>query len=139
MPRVILHTRQSLDESRNAGQCPQIRAEPMHPRALAQGRFDAGHLFAHQARLPPGPAGGAQRRAPTLAPRAIPTHDALAAHAQAPGDSALRLATRGKQLCGLATTDFQAMKIPSGRTMRGHAFHRTTEGSTDVTVLCETQ
>ena len=127
MPRVILHARQALDEARNAGQRPEIRAKTMHARALAQGHLDAGHLCWHQARLAPGPAGGAQRRAPALAPRAIPTHDALAAHAQAPGNGALRLATRGKQLRGLATTDFQAMKIPSGRNMSGHVGHRTME------------
>ena len=83
-------------------------------------------------------AGGVQRRAPALTPRAIPSHDALAADIQPPGDDALRLATRGKQPCGLLPTNFQPVEIPSWRKMGGHASQRTMEGGS-VTVLCEIQ
>jgi len=129
MSGVILHAGQALDEARDARQGPEIRAEAVRTRALAQGRFDAGHLLGNQSRLAPGPARGSQRRAPPFAPRAIPSHDALAAHPQAPGDGPLRLATRGKRPRGLATTNFQSVEISAWCNMSGHAFHRTTEGA----------
>ena len=113
MPRVILHAGQLLDDPSDAGQRPEVRAEAMRARALAQGCFDMNHLLRSQSRLAPGAAGGPQRRAPALAPRAIPSRDALAADLQAPRDGTVRLSTRGKQPRGLLATNFQSVEIPS--------------------------
>lgn len=110
----------------------------MRARSLAQGRFDASHLLRSQPRLAAGAAGGPQRRPPTLAPRAIPSHDALAADPQAPGDGTLRLSSRGKQPRGLVPTNFQSVEIPSWCKMSGHAPIVRWEGAI-VTILCETQ
>ncbi len=138
MPRVILHASQLLDDPSDSGQRPEVRAEAMHPRALAQGRFDATHLLRSQSRLAPSAAGGPQRRAPALAPRAKPSHDALAADIQVPCDGALRLLTRGKQPRGLLPTNFQSMEIPSWCNMTGHA-SIVRWNIANVTVLCEIQ
>ena len=81
-----------------------------------------------QPRLAPGAPGRPQRsRPPALAPRAVPSHDALAADVQAPCDRPLRLATRGKQPRGLLPTNFQSVEIPSWGNMSRHVFHRTME------------
>jgi len=125
MPRVILHARQLLDDPSDAGQRPEVRAEAVRPRALAQSHLDAPHLFGRQPRLAPRAAGGPQRRAPALAPRAIPAHDALAADPQASGDGPLRLSARGKQPRGPLPTYFQSVEIPSCCNMSGHASQRT--------------
>jgi hypothetical protein len=139
MPRMILHAGQLLDDAGDSGQRPQVCAEAMRAWALAQGGFDPDHLLLRQPGLPSGAAGGPQRRAPTLAPRAIPAHDALAADTQEPGDGPLRFSPRGKQPRGLLATNFQSVKIPSWCSMSGHAFHLTMEGRASVTVLCEIQ
>lgn len=128
MPRVILHAGQALDEPSDSGQRPQVRAEAMRARALAESCFNAPHLLRSQPRLASGAAGGPQRRAPAPVPRAIPSHDALAAGTQAAGDCPVRLSTRGKQPRGLLATNFQSVEIPSGCNMSSHAFHRTMEG-----------
>src|SRR5438093_10116175 len=125
MPRVILHTRQLLDDPSDTGQRPETRAEAVRPRALAQGHLDTPHLCRRQPRLASSGAGAPQRRAPALAPRAIPAQDALAAHSQASGDCPLRLSTRGKQPRGPLPTYFQSAEIPSRCNMSGHASHRT--------------
>ena len=125
VPRVILHARQLLDDPSDPGQRPEVRAEAMRPWALAQGRFDAPHLLRSQPWLAPGAARAPQRPAPALAPRAIPSHDALAADAQASGDGTARLSPRAKQPRGLVPTNFQSVEIPSWCHMSGHAFHRT--------------
>lgn len=138
MPRVIRHARQLLDDPRDAGQRPEVRAEAVRPRALAQGRLDASHLFRSQPRLASRPAGGPQRRAPALAPRAIPSHDALAADAQASGDGTMGLSAPGKQPRGLLPTYFQSMEIPSWCHMSRHASIVRWKGAC-VTVLCEVQ
>ena len=138
MPRVILHAGQLLDDPSDSGQRPEVRAEAVRPRALAQGRFDAGHLGRRHPRLASGPAGGPQRRAPALAPRAIPAHDALAADCQPSGDCTLRLSTRGKQPRGLLPTNFQSVEIPSWCNMSGHASIVRWKAAC-VTVLCEAQ
>jgi len=129
MPRVILHAGQLLDDPRDSGQRPEVRAEAMRARALAQGRFDADHLLRSQSRFAPGATGGPQRPAPALTPRAIPSHDALAADLQAPCDCPARLSTHGKQPRGLLATNFQSTEIPSGCNMSGHAIHRTMDGA----------
>ncbi len=139
MPRVILHAGQSLDDVSDPGQRPEVRSEAMRARALTQGRLDADHLLPRQPGLPSGAAGRPQRRAPALAPRAIPSHDALAADTQEPSDGSLRFPTRGKQPRGLLATNFQPVEIPSGCSMVGHAFHLTMEGCAAVTLLCEIQ
>ena len=139
MPRVILHAGQLLDNPRDARQRPQVGSEPLCARAFAQGRFDAAHLFRSQPRLAAGTARGAQRRASTLAPRAIPAHDALAADAQTTRNRPVRLSPRGKQPRGLLATNFQSVEISSWRNMSGHAFHPTIGRRTCVTVLCEIQ
>lgn len=126
MPRVILHARQLLDDPSHAGQRPEVRAEAVRPRALAQGHLNPAHLLRRQSRLASGATGGPQRRAPALAPRAIPAHDALAADSQAAGDSPLRLSACGKQPCGLLPTYFQSVEIPSWCNASEHAFHHTT-------------
>jgi len=118
---VILHAGQVRDESRDARQRPQIRAKAVRPRALAQSRFDLGHLLGVQARLAPGPTGGAQRRAPTLAPRLIPPHDALTTDAQPPGDGALRFLARGEEPRGVLPTNFQSVEISSWGNVSAHA------------------
>ena len=139
MPRVILHAGQLRDDARDPGQRPEVRAEAMRVRALAQGGLDADHLLPRQPRLPAGAAGGPQRPAPALAPRAIPAHDALTADPQQPGDGSLRFPARGKQPRGPAATHFQSLEIPSWCSMSGHAFQRTLEGMAGVTLLCEIQ
>ena len=137
MPRVILHAGQLLDDVSDPRQRPEVRAESMGARALTQGGLDADHLLLRQPGLPSSAAGRPQCRAPALAPRAIPSHDTLAAHTQEPGDCPLRFPTRGKQPRGLLATNFQSVEIPSGCSMVGHAFHLTMEGCELVTVLYE--
>ena len=127
MPRVILHASQLLDDPSDPGQRPEVGAEAVCTGALAQGRFDAFQLLRRQPRLAPGAARGPQRRVPALAPRAIPSHHALAADSQASGDSPVRLSTRGKQPRRLLPTYFQSVEIPSWCNMSGHASHRTME------------
>lgn len=139
MPRMILHAGQLLDDPSDSGQRPEVRAEAMRAWALAQSGFDADHLGRRQPGFPSGATGAPQRCAPTLAPRAIPAHNALAADPQEPRDGPLRFSSRRKQPRGLLATNFQSVEIPSGRSMRGHAFHLTMEGRAVVTVLCEIQ
>ena len=121
MPGVILDAGQLLDEARDAGQRPEIRAKAVRPGALPQGRFDLGHLLGTQSRLAPGPPCGAQRRASTLAPRLIPPHDALATDAQPSGDGAVRLLADGEEPRGVSSTNFQSMEIPSWGSVCAHA------------------
>ena len=139
MPRVILHAGQLLDEPSDAGQRPEARAEAMRARALSQGGFDAAHLLRSQSRLAPGAAGGPQRRAPALAPRAIPPHDALATDADPSRDGPVPLSPGGQQPRDLLAPNFQSVEISSGRNMTGHAFHPTMKDRALVTVLCESQ
>ena len=139
MPGVILHAGQVLDESRDARQRPQIRAKAVRPRALPQGRFDLGHLLGTQSRLAPGPPGGAQRRAPALAPRLIPPHDALTTDAQPSGDGALRLLAGGEEPRGVLPTNFQSVEIPSWCNVSAHTSIVRSEAARVVTVLYETQ
>jgi hypothetical protein len=139
MPWVILHAGQLLDDPSDAGQRPEVRAKPMRAGALAQGGLDAAQLLPRQPGLTAGPSGAPQRRAPALAPRAIPAHDALTADPQQPGDGSLRFPARGKQPRGPAATNFQSLEIPSWCSMSGHAFQRTLEGMAGVTLLCEIQ
>ena len=121
MSGVILHAGQVLDEARDAGQRPQIRAKAVRPRALPQGRFDLGHLLGTQSRFAPGPPSGAQRRAPALTPRLIPPHDALATDAQPPGDGAPRFLAGGEEPRGVLPTNFQSVEIPSWGNVSAHA------------------
>ena len=93
-----------------------------------------------QARLAPGAASGAQRDAPTLAPRAVPSHDALATDPESPGNRALRLLARGKQPRGLLPTTFQCTEIASRSNMRGgHVSIVRRRRQRGVTILCEIQ
>jgi hypothetical protein len=121
MPGMIVLAGQLLDDARDAGQRPEIRAEAMRARALAQGGFDAAQLLRRQPGLPPGAAGGPQRRTPALAPRPKPSHDALATHRQAPGDGPLCLSSSGKQPRRLLPTNFQSMEISAWGNVSGHA------------------
>ncbi len=139
MARVILHAGQLLDDARDPRQRPEVRAEAMRPRALAQGGLDTPQFLPRQPGLAAGAAGGSQRRAPTLAPGAIPAHDALAADSQEPGNSPLRFPTCRKQPCGLLATNFQSVEIPSRGSRSIHASHLTMEGRVSVTVLYEIQ
>jgi hypothetical protein len=120
MPGVILHAGDPLDDPRDARQRPEVRAEAMRARALAQSRFDLAQLCRPQPRLAAGAAGGPQRGAPPRAPRAIPSQDALAADPQPSSNSTLRLARGSKQPRGLVSTYFQSMEIPSWRRMSRH-------------------
>jgi hypothetical protein len=138
MARVILHARQPLDDASDARQGPEVRAEPMRARPLAQGRFDPGQLLRRQSRPPAGAARRPQRWASPPAPRAVPAHDALAAGAQAPSDGALRLSARGKQPRGLLATNFQSVEIPPWPLTSWHALIVRRE-RWRVTVLREIQ
>jgi len=113
MPGVILHAGQVLDEAGDPRQGPEIRPEAVRPRALAQGRCEAGQLLRREPRLASGPPCGAQRRAPAFAPRSIPPQDALATGAQPAGDGGLRLLAGGEEPCGQLPTTFQSLEIPS--------------------------
>jgi len=139
MAWVILHAGQLLDDARDPRQRPKVRAEAMRPRALAQGGLDAPEFLPRQPGLPAGAARASQRRAPPLAPGAVPAHDALAADSQEPGNGPLRLPTCGKQPRGLLATNFQSVEIPSRSSRSVHASHLTMEGCVSVTVLCESQ
>ena len=138
MSRVILYAGQPLDDARDPWQRPQVRAEAMRAGALAQRRFNTDHLLRSQPGLAASATRGPQRRTSARAPRAIPSHDALAADAQAPSDGPLRLSTRGEQPCGLMATNFQSVEIPSWRNVSGHAPSYDGKAAF-VTVLCETQ
>ena len=120
MPGVILHAGQLLDQTRDPRQGPEVRGEAMRPRALAQGRVDAGQLLRRQPRLAPRPPRGPQRRAASLAPRPVPPHDALATGAEASGDGGLRLLARGKEPRSPLPTKFQSMEIPPWCHMSTH-------------------
>jgi hypothetical protein len=137
--RVILHARVLFDDARDAGQRPEVRAEAVGPRALAQRGGDAAPLFSSDPRLASRTTRGPQRRAPALSPRAIPAHDALAADPQAPSDRPVRFSTGSEQPRGLPSPNFHSVKITSGSNTSGHALHPTMEGHEIVTLLCEIQ
>lgn len=138
MPGVIRHARQALDEPRHPRQGPELRAEAVRPRPLAQGRFDAAQLLGCQAGLAPGPPRAAQRGTPAPSPRPVPSHNALATGAQPAGDGGLRLLGRGEEPRGLLPTTFQCLEIPSWCNMSMHA-PIIRQSCSAVTVLCETQ
>ncbi len=138
MAGMIRHARQALDEPRHPRQGPALRAEAVRPRPLAQGRFEAAQLLGRQSGLAPGPPRGAQRRAPTLPPRAVPPQDALATDAQPSGDGALRLLASGEEPCGLLPTNFQSLEIPSWCNMSAHT-SIIQRSCVLVTILCETR
>ncbi len=138
MAGMIRHANQAPDEPRDPRQGPELRAEAVGPGALAQGRFDAGHLLWPQSRLASRPPRGAQRRAPALPPGPIPPQDALTTGVQAAGDSGLRFLASGEESCGLFPTKFQCMEIASRCNVSAHAFI-IQQSCASVTVLCEIQ
>jgi hypothetical protein len=81
MPRVIPDPGESLDELGDARQGPQVRLEPVCPRAVPQRRVDPGQLLMVQAGPPTQPAGRRQTVPPVLFPRLVPMVRGLAADA----------------------------------------------------------
>ena len=138
MAGMILDAGQLLDEPRDPRQGPELGTKAVRPRALPQGRFDAAQLRRRQAGLAPGPPCAAQRRAPALPPRPVPSQDALAADAQPAGDGGLRVRAGGEKPRGLLPTTFHPLEISSWCNMSAHA--PTIQHSCEsVTILCETQ
>ena len=138
MSRVILHAGHPLDDARHPRERPEVRAEAMRAGAFAQRRFNTDQLLRSQPGLAASAPRGPQRRTAALAPRAIPSHHALATDAQAPSNGPVRLSTRGEQPRGLVATNFQSVEIPSWRNVSGHAPSYDGKAAI-VTVLCETQ
>jgi hypothetical protein len=135
---MILHPGEAVDDPRHSWQRPEVRAEAMRARALAQRRFDLTQLLGRQPRLAAGSPGGPQRRAPALAPRVIPAHDALAADLEQPCDRALRLLALGEEASRLLSPKLQRSEVPSRGTLGSHA-PRIREPEVAVTLLCEIQ
>jgi hypothetical protein len=96
MPRVVGDAGALLDDLRDAGQGPQIRAEPVGASAGQQRLLDLGQLRLADARGPARGAAAAQRVLAAVVPAAIPAADVLAADAELAGDLGLGHLT-GKQ------------------------------------------
>lgn len=126
MARVIADARQTLDDSGDPRQGPEVRGEAVGPRPLEQRGLRAGQLRSVQPRLAPSPPGALEPRAPATLPRVIPAARRHGRHAQRPGDARLRLAPR-EPARGLEPPCFQRSEIPSGPPWSRHtlAWHRS--------------
>lgn len=79
MAGMVPHPGQPLDHRGHARQRPQIGAEAVGARPLAQSPVDLLEVGAVQLRLAPRSARPAQRRHAALSPLSVPARDALAA------------------------------------------------------------
>lgn len=90
MAGMIMHPRDLLDHRCYAWQRPQIGAETMRRRALAQSRVDFLYLRVVETRPAAGPAGTADPAGLIDSPSLVPTAHALTADAQLVRDLGLR-------------------------------------------------
>jgi hypothetical protein len=120
MPGVMAYPRQSRDDGRHPGQCPEVRAESVHARPRAQRLFDRRQLRRPELGLAPRAARRLEPRAPVGVPRVIPVVGRHRRDPQRPRHRSLRLAPR-EQPCRLEPTGFQRGKIPARTRWSDHA------------------
>jgi hypothetical protein len=124
MARVIAHAGEALDHRSDPGQRPQVCAEPVRARPLAQGRVDARQLLVIQPWSAAQPSRRLQARPALLLPRLVPAVRGLTTDPQLGHDHRLR-GSAGKQARRLESARLQRGHIPS--LWLGHAstWHRS--------------
>jgi hypothetical protein len=120
MSGVMTDLGEPLDDLRDPGQRPEVRAEPRGPRPGPQRPLDLRQCRRLESGLPSCPPGRSQAPAAVRPPRVIPVMGGHPADVQRPRDRALRLAAR-EQSGRPKPTRFQRGKIPARLTWSGHA------------------
>lgn len=138
MTRVIMHTRETLDENRDPRQGPQIRTEAMGPRSLAQLAVQTLNLPSIESWLAPSPTSASQSADAASPPLFIPSADTLAAYSQSSRDFGHDQFPGGEQAGRLVAALLQCSKIPTCAKFSGHA-HIVGVAAALVTLLCEIQ
>jgi hypothetical protein len=138
MTRVIMHTRETLDENRDPRQAPQIRTEAMGPRSLAKLAVQTLNLPSIESRLAPSPTSASQSADAASLPLFIPSADTLAAYSQSSGDVGHDQFPSGKQAGRLVAPLLQRSKIPTCTKYSRHA-QIIGVATAFVTLLCEIQ
>lgn len=135
MSRMILHTRQPLDDRGYSRQGPEVGPKPMRLRPLAQRPIYQLQLPAVQLRFAARATGCSQGCHTALPPLSVPTADTLAADLQKACHRGQNLAS-AEQLGGLLSAIFQGLEISSGTHRRLHAsiMHEVIRF---VTLFCE--
>jgi hypothetical protein len=120
MAGMMAYLRELLDDLRDPRQRPEIRTEPRHARAGAQGPLDLPQLRRREFGFAPRPARSLEGPAPLLLPRVIPVVRRHARDAQHPCHRRLRLPLR-EQARRSEPTRFQRGKIPARSIWSPHA------------------
>jgi hypothetical protein len=135
---VIVHAGQALNHRGNAGQRPQIRAEPMGPSALPQRPLHRAQLPRFQLRFAARAARRLQRRHTTALPLRMPPTHTLATHLQSMTDRRQTHPACCEQTGSLFAPMLQCLEI----TARGHVAEHASiirQNAPFVTVLCDIQ
>ena len=138
MSRVIVDTRQPLDNTRYAGKGPQIGGKTVSPGSLSQCRIDRSQLLSVQLRLAACPARASQCAAAAALPLPVPATYALPAYPQFSGNCRQEHPSSGEQTGRWLPSLLHCFEISSRSNVCLHAYI-IAEEEKFVTILCEIQ
>jgi hypothetical protein len=138
MSRVIVDTRQPLDNTRYAGKGPQIGGKTVSPGPLSQCRIDRSQLLSIQLRLAACPARASQCAVAASLPLPVPATYALPAYLQFSSNCRQDHPSSGEQTGRSLASLLHCSEISSRSNVCLHAYI-IAEEEKYVTVLCEAQ
>ncbi len=138
MSRVIVDTRQPLDNIRHPGKCPQICRKTVSPCSPSQCRIERPQLLSAQLRLAACPACASQCTAAAALPLPVPATDTLPAYPQFSSNCRQDHPSSGEQTGRSLPSLLHCFEISSRSNVCFHAYS-IPEEETLVTILCEIQ
>jgi len=138
MSRVIVDTRQPLDNTRDAGKGPQICRKTVSPGSLSQCRIERSQLLSVHLRLAACPARASQCSAAAALPLPVPATDALPAYPQFSSDCRQNHLSSDEQTSRSLPSLLHCFEISSRSNVCFHAYSIPEEEKL-VTILCEIQ
>lgn len=138
MSRVIVDTRQPLDNTRYAGKGPQIGGKTVSPGSLSQCHIDRSQLLSVQLRLAACPARASQCSAAAALPLPVPATYALPAYPQFSSNCRQDHPSSGEQTGRSLPSLLHCFEISSRSNVCLHAYI-IAEEEKFATILCEIQ
>jgi len=138
MSRVIVDTRQPLDNTRYAGKGPQIGGKTVSPGSLSQCGIDRSQLLSVQLRLAACPARASQCAVAAMFPLPVPATYALAAYPQLSSNCRQDHPASGEQTGRSLPSLLHCFEISTRPNVCLHAYIIAQEENV-VTILCEVQ
>jgi len=138
MSRVIVDTRQPLDNLSYAGQGPQICGKTVSPGSLSQCAIDRSQLLPVQLRLAACPTRASQCAAAATLPLPVPATYALAAYPQFSSNCRQDHPASGEQTARSLPSLLHCFEISSRSNVSLHPYI-IAEEENFVTILCEIQ